>query len=133
MRIVGTCLIFILAVAALPAQAPGPLLPPEPERAMAISAMRMLNTAEMNFAAGAHHFGSFDDLRPVLAQWKADGRTHSFAGAVNALDLNGPDPLPGWELRVTVAADGLHYSLAVRNGRYCDVNAFSDENGIIYT
>ena len=121
-------LVFVLLASATPQQTQ------PPERVLAVQVLRILNTAEVNFAASTSekHFGTFDDLRPVLTSWKNSSRSGTWGDALNSLDLQGSDPLPGWDLRVVPSADGRHYSLAVKNKQYCDMNGFSDDTGVIY-
>ena len=106
---------------------------PTPERVLAVQVLRALNTAEVNYASGAGHFGTWDDLRPVVAKWKAQTAKGTWGDALQSLDPDlTNDPLPGWKLRIMVANDGKHYSLELHKDQQCDVNGFSDDTGVIY-
>ena len=118
--------IMIAATLAATAQTPAPT----PERVLAVQVLRALNTAEFNYAHEAGHFGTWDDLRPIIAKWKARDPKRTWGDALQS-DSSG-DPLPGWKLRVMVAADGQHYTLSLHKDRQCDVNGFSDDTGVIY-
>lgn len=120
--------VIIATVAAL-AQAPAPT----PERVLAVNALRILNTAELNYAHDAGHFGSWDDLRPIVAKWKTAEVKGTWGDALLSFNTSSTDkPLPGWKLRVMVAADGKHYTLTLHKDQQCDVNGFSDDTGVIY-
>lgn len=135
------CFLLVLATALFAGAAPQPKDTPAPERSLMIGVLRVLNIAQVSFAHDSGRFGTFDDLRPVLARMQAaatkgDTGAPRYAGdrnGLSALVLQGDDPLPGWTLRVIPAPDGKHYSLAVKNKQYCDVNGFSDETGVIYS
>jgi hypothetical protein len=130
MKALRVVLCVLIAVVAS-AQTGGSL--PAPERSLSVNVMRMLNTAQMNYYGDAKHFATWDELRPLIAKWKAEGNKAWAASLTLVNTESNDDPFPGWKLRVMVSPDGKHYSLSLRNNEYCDVNTFSDEVGVIYT
>ena len=121
--------LVIFAAIAATAQVPAPT----PERTLAVQVLRALNTAEVNYAHDAGHFGTWDDLRPVVAKWKSAATKGTWGEALQSLNTDSSDdPLPGWKLRVMPAADGKHYTLSMHKDQQCDVNGFSDDTGVIY-
>jgi hypothetical protein len=120
---------LIVSTVAVVAQTPKPT----PERVLAVNALRVLNTAEVNYAHDAGHFGTWDDLRPIVAKWKTQAVKGTWGDAIQSLNTDSSDdPLPGWKLRITVAADGKHYTLSLHKDQQCDTNGFSDDSGVIY-
>lgn len=106
---------------------------PPPDRVLAVQGLRALNTAEVRYAQAAGHFGTWADLRPVIAKWKAGEVKGTWGEALQSLNTDSSDdPLPGWKIRILVADDGHRYTLALHKDQQCDVNGFSDESGIIY-
>jgi len=119
----------IVAVVAATAQTPAPT----PERVLAVNALRALNTAEVNYAHDAGHFGTWDELRPIMAKWKTHAVKGTWSDSLQSINTDSSDdPLPGWKLRVMVDADGKHYTLTLHKDQQCDVNGFSDDTGVIY-
>jgi hypothetical protein len=133
MKILVALFVVLLVLGALAEQSPAPTQPePEPDRLLTVSVLRALNTAEVTYASEAGRFGTLEELKPVLTRWQAGPQQTAFNGAAKLLNADASDPLPGWELRVVASPDGKHYTLSVKNKQHCDVNAFSDETGVIY-
>jgi hypothetical protein len=109
------------------------------EQAKAVSAVRLINTAEMAYNLGtkkdatdAHgQFASWDELyrsgvlKEVQDQWPV---------AKDFQASSGTDLMPGYHLDLLVAADGKSYSVALHDKRDGDglFSVFSDQNGIIF-
>jgi hypothetical protein len=128
------------------------------ERAKAVNAVRLINTAELWYAKGtktkngavdAHgRYASWDELynSGVLKtvqdefQSRATGARVSFPSGLQwaiVKDLQvsaGPEVMPGYRLDLLVSADGKSYSVALHDTRDGDglFSVFSDQNGIIF-
>ena len=116
--------------------------PARDERARAVNAVRLINTAERTYFLGtksksdaieAHNrYASWDELyksgaiKVVQGEW----------AAVKGLDLSaGPETMPGYHLDVIVSEDGKSYSIALHDNKPGDGHfaVFSDQNGLIFT
>lgn len=109
--------------------------PDQAERAKAVQAVRLINTAEVVYFSGSKkgsidthgRFGSWDELnqsgvvKALESQWN--------------LQLSTSDEImPGWHLDLLVSADGKSWLIALHDKRDGDklFSVFSDASGIIY-
>ena len=112
------------------------------ERAKAVNAVRLINTAELRYLQGtkpksdaieAHNrYASWDELYKSGALKVVQGEW----AAVKDVDLSaGPEVLPGYHLDLVVSADGKAYALALHDNKPGDGHfaVFSDQNGLIFT
>jgi hypothetical protein len=130
--------LFILAAAApissqnTPAQATDP---DHAKRSLAVNLLRAINTAEMDYKNKHGVYASKDTL---LASEEFTGRGMAWAAKndpqlVNAHVSNGPELLPGWSLRLNLAADGNGYVVLLEDttDKSCGYAAVTDERGVI--
>ena len=109
------------------------------ERAKAVSAVRLINTAEITYASGAKDgsvaahgsFGSWDELNKSGAVKAVQSR---WAEAKNLSISDGNEIMPRWHLDLLVSSDGKSWSVALHDTRDGDglFSLFSDSTGIIY-
>jgi len=130
--------LLILAVATplssqnAPAQA---IDPDHAKHSLAVNLLRAINTAEMDYKNKHGVYASKDTL---LANEEFIGRGMAWA-AKNDPQLadvnvsNGPEVLPGWSLRLNLAADGNGYDVLLEDIRdkSCGYAAVTDERGVI--
>lgn len=120
--LLGGAVALVGKVQNAPAPAPDP-------RALAVNALRVLNTAEVNHKM---KFGRFAAVEEFDASEVDRIRARSFAAAP-AMDLRaGGDAVAGFELRIVVAPDGRHYGISLKEKKTCGVAAFTDDVGVIF-
>lgn len=114
-------------------------VPDHGERARAVSAVRLINTAEVVYFSGSKQdsidphgrFGSWDELNQSGVIKALQSR---WAESKNLQLSSGPEIMPGWQLDLLVPADGKSWSIALHDKRDGDglFSVFSDATGIIY-
>lgn len=114
-------------------------LPSQEERAKAVSAVRLINTAEIVYASGTKdgsvaphgNFGSWDELNKSGAVKAVQS---GWTEAKNLPISDGPEIMPGWHLDLLVSCDGKSWSIALHDKRDGDglLSVFSDASGIIF-
>jgi hypothetical protein len=102
---------------------------PLDSRSIAVNSLRILNTAEMRHFSNVHRFATiqeFDaaELNSSRSMYKQE------MPLVNA--SAGQDAVSGFDLRITVSADGRNYAMSLKEKQRCGVSAFTDEAGVIY-
>jgi len=112
--------------------------PSDPDHAkhsLAINLLRAINTAEVNYKMKHGAFLSKDEL---LANEEFSGKAMAWAARndphlAGAHLSNGPEILPGWALRLNVAADGQGYDVLLEDttDKNCGYAAVTDERGVI--
>lgn len=130
--------LFILGVAAPLSSQNAPAQTTDPDHAkhsLAVNLLRAINTAEMDYRNKHGVYASKDTL---LASEEFTGRVLVWAAKndpqlVNAHVSNGPEVLPGWSLRLNLAADGNGYDVLLEDIRdkSCGYAAVTDERGVI--
>jgi hypothetical protein len=110
----------------------------DPDHAMhslAVNLLRAINTAEMDYK-NAH--GVYAAKDALLASEEFTGRGMAWAvkndpQLANARLSNGPEVLPGWSLRLNLAADGNGYVVLLEDAtdKSYGYAAVTDERGVI--
>jgi hypothetical protein len=100
------------------------------KRSLAISFLRVINTAELEYKMKHGPYASKDVL---LASEEFKRRENRIEQLAKAALSNGPEVLPGWSLRLNVTADGTAYDLLLEDttDKTCAYAAVTDERGII--
>lgn len=102
-------------------------------RAIVLGLVRTINTAEVGERAA---YGSFASWRTLLAhqeQYLNKWLAKFYSRDPNVRFGDGPEILPGWNLRLTVQSDGTGWVVMLEDAK--DQNgyaAMSDERGIIW-
>jgi len=134
MRTVASVVVFaLLASLASFAQEAQPCSSAREIRRPVVMTFRAMNTAQTRLYRTTNHYASLPELlsSPELKKVSADmasmGNEPVTFGSSN-------DPLPGYNLRLLVAADGKSYSLVAtkKDGECRHVGATTDERGLIY-
>ena len=97
----------------------------------AVTLIRVINTAEMEYRASKKHFADYVELRDSGALDTAGKR---FGNAWSALPFDRKavsEPLPGYEMHFTVDGTGKSYSVSLGDKSNYD-SFFTDERGLIY-
>jgi hypothetical protein len=97
----------------------------------AVTLLRVINTAEMEYQTKQRHFGTFAEL---VESGTLDTAGKRFGNAWSALLFNRKatsEPLPGYTLHFTVDAVGKAYSVSLTDISN-DSSFFTDERGLIY-
>src|SRR5271168_1250153 len=109
--------------------------PDHAKRSLAVNLLRAINTAEMDYKNKHGVYASKDAL---LASEEFTGRGMAWAAKndpqlADAHVSNGPEVLPGWSLRLNLAADGNGYDVLLEDIRdkSCGYAAVTDERGVI--
>ena len=90
-----------------------------------VTAVRILNTAEIRYWAEHKKFGTFDELLASTSLNVSIARNQEVTFQSNT------DVVPGFELRVTT--DGTKYNISVLDKTDpCRYSVFSSDGGIIY-
>lgn len=103
--------------------------------ALAVTAVRAINTAEARFLDSNHRYGTFQEL--VTSGQLAN--LHRLINAVHntpAVNINASseeDAVSGYKTQLIIAGSGNSYSLILRDAtNSCDAAFFSDDRGIIF-
>jgi uncharacterized protein involved in copper resistance len=130
--------LFILAAAAPISSQNTPAKSTDPDHAkhsLAVNLLRAINTAEMDYKNKHGVYASKDAL---LASDEFTGKGMAWAAKndpqlANAHVSNGPEVLPGWSLRLNLAADGNGYVVLLEDitDKSCAYAAVTDERGVI--
>jgi hypothetical protein len=130
--------LLILGAAAPISSQTTPAQPTDPDHAkhsLAINLLRAINTAEMDYKNKHGVYASKDTL---LASEEFTGRGMTWAAKnephlANAQVSIGPEVLPGWSLRLNLAADGNGYVVLLEDttDKSCGYAAVTDERGVI--
>lgn len=109
--------------------------PDHAKHSLAVNLLRAINTAEMDYKNKHGVYASKDAL---LASSEFTGRDMVWAAKndpqlANARVSNGPEVLPGWSLRLNLAADGNGYVVLLEDttDKSCGYAAVTDESGVI--
>jgi len=97
----------------------------------AVTLLRVINTAEMEFRTSRKQFGNFADL---LESGGLDAAGKHFGNAWSDLQIKkgtAAKPLPDYEMHFTVDGSGNSYSVSLREKSNSDA-FFTDERGLIY-
>lgn len=137
-RIISAAAILLVALSAA-SRAQDQKSPSHEERAKAVSAVRLINTAEITYASGtkdgsvASHgnFGSWDELNKSGAVKAVQSR---WAEVKDLPISDGQEIMPGWHLDLLVSCDGKSWSIALHDKRdgHGLFSVFSDASGIIF-
>ncbi len=97
----------------------------------AVTLLRVINTAEMEYQMKQKHFGSFADLLES-GSLEAAGKRFGDAWSAIAFDRKAvSEPLAGYAMHFTVDATGKTYSVLLTNKSNYD-SFFTDEGGLIF-
>jgi hypothetical protein len=103
----------------------------QPKKVRAVWALRAINTAEMSYRRANGRFGTFNELvtsgefARLKGQW---AEPFAKADATTAEE----DAVPGYKLRIVVAANGTSYSVRLVDAEACAASFFSDDVGLIF-
>ena len=104
-----------------------------------LSAVRTINTAEVTYkfqVSKTKSYASLDSLmRSEAMQRLLQEDLKKMPGDFQRLQNSADDPLPGFDVKLILSADGQHYSLSVlkKKGGDCSfVGLSSSDTGIIY-
>lgn len=132
-----TCAALAVAQAQKPAPVPPrdrmagmALIAPNDSRMIGVSAVRLINTAEMEYKHAHGGYATWDELYRSGLIANDQKRWQQF----NGLELAaGPEVVAGWTLALIPSADGQSYELSLRNlGDKCQFSFFSDQRGLIF-
>jgi hypothetical protein len=93
--------------------------------------MRVINAAEPAYRHTHKRFGTWQELYDSSALWDVQSAADQWRKVSFA---TGPEPIPGYRLRLLVSADGSAYSISLQDtdSNGCGLSLFSDQNGLIY-
>lgn len=128
------CIVLMVAASTIAsAQSAGTCPPPGDARQPVVEAFRVINTVEVGFR---HANGRFADISELMNSPEMKRVAERRAARGNQpFPLGSPDdPLPGYTLRLIVAADAKSYALtATKKDEPCKLlGATTDERGVIY-
>jgi hypothetical protein len=106
-----------------------PPLPSHDQQRRAVDAIRIVNTAELQYLNTAGHYGSLEDLR------KSGALSEAHSMFRESPDISIPSDLPGFSIRLTTSPDGKRYQVSVIQEAKPEttlIGFFSDERGMIY-
>jgi hypothetical protein len=98
-----------------------------------VEAFRLINTVEVTFQHENGRFANISELFNSAAMKRVSERMGSTGNQTGSLG-SADDPLPGYTLRLIVAADGKSYALtATKKDEPCrGRGGTTDERGVIY-
>ena len=108
---------------------------PKQAQGALVGAFRVLNTAEMRYYQANHRFADASELVNFDETKKLSANTRYSQAAAGSAAIGSPDdPLPGYNLRLSVGNDGKSYTItATKKAAPCaGVGATTDERGVIY-
>jgi hypothetical protein len=115
-----------------------PTKPSDPDHArhgLAISMLRTINTLEVTYKMKRGNFLSKDELlaSEEFTRWGMSWPAKIDPQLAGAHLSNGPEILPGWALRLNIAADGQGYDVLLEDttDKNCGYAAVTDERGVI--
>jgi hypothetical protein len=131
-------LLLVSLATALPRQTPAPPKSADADharRSLAVNLLRTINTAEYAYKSTHGNFVPWDALL-VSEEFKAHGMrftTRNQAQLAGAQFSQGPEILPGWDLRMTLINSGAGYEVQLEdsNDKSCHYAAATDERGVI--
>jgi len=105
------------------------------QRSLAANMVRAINAAEKNYKAKQGAYVSWDtltnneDFTNMGTKWAPE----SLPTVAHAMYGSGPEIVPGWRLRLTIAKSGNAYDLRLEdvNDPKCRFAIVSDESGMI--
>jgi hypothetical protein len=102
-----------------------------PKKVRAVWALRAINTAEMTYQRANGRYGTFRELAASGRFTALKGPwAEPFAKAEATTAEEGA--VPGYKLRIVVAANGASYSVRLVDAESCGASFFSDEAGVIF-
>ena len=106
-------------------------LTPLQKRQIAVSVLRVINTAEVSHLSRNGRFATLSEFTPTELD---TSRARYSNPAMPSIDPASSDPVPGFNLRIMVAADGQSYSVKLSDKQRgnCGTDAFTDDAGLIY-
>src|SRR2546425_605229 len=100
----SACLMAVGLIAAKQESGKAPSATPEQKRQIAVSVMRIINTAEMTHRVRAGRYAALEEFAPTELD---TSRARYRNPAIPTIDPRaGKDAVAGFELRITVALDG---------------------------
>jgi hypothetical protein len=100
---------------------------------IAIGFLRTINTAEATYHAKNASFLVWNVLLSGYQEYFDEFLTGNGLQKANLHFSDGPEILPGWNLRLNVHTDGQGYDLLLRDmmDKKCGYAALTDESGVI--
>ena len=108
---------------------------PRQSQGALVGAFRVMNTAEMRFYAANKRYATLPELLNYEETKKLSANTGYSQPVEGSVAIGTADnPLPGYNARIIVGADGKSYVItATKNDGPCKgVGATTDERGLIY-
>ena len=95
--------------------------PQQQKKARAAAALRIINTAEMDFKRSNGRFASFAEL-------VSSGRLSK----LNADPGHEEDLVAGYKMHLVVAGSGASYAIDLRDTEPCETAFFTNDSGVIF-
>ena len=134
MKIVATVLIALTITISTFGQAPAAQSCSSAQEPL-VGAFRVINTAQLRFYGANHRYANLAELLSFDETKKLSSNPRYAQPVPKSVALTtSDDPLPGYDLRVTIASDGKSYVIAAtkKDGNCKLAGAMTDERGVIY-